>query len=182
MSKPPKPQPRARSLQEIQMIAAQRAARNESMLPLDRLRPERGQVLNQPEAGAASPALTAVDRAVANMMTADPEKPSDVKAEADPDAPPLPQFTAVLPSVPQNTEPPDLPMATTPFVDELAHAVIQLSLWERKINQSILIGYPDGRREKLGELLMRLGDYLQREEEKKIAPRILLPGAAGYDA
>jgi hypothetical protein len=153
---------RLMSLEEIKLKAAQNAAQGRSLLPFDRMRKERGAVLDPGSSPPEHSPAAEVKSAVANMGG---------------DAPPLPQFTGVLPSVPV-TPPamPDEPMSTTPWIDELAHATIQIAFWEKKIGQPILIGFPDGRKERLGDLLIKLGEYLMEEERKKIAPRILLPG------
>jgi hypothetical protein len=177
---------RLMSLEEIKLKAAQNAAQGRSLLPFDRMRKERGAVLDPGSSPSEHSPAAEVENAVANMgsltlpgttITVDPNA-GVLTLKEEPDAPPLPQFTGVLPSVPV-TPPamPDEPMSTTPWIDELAHATIQIAFWEKKIGQPIMIVFQDGRKERLGDLLIKLGEYLMEEERKKIAPRILLPGS-----
>lgn len=165
MSDPKRPQ-RPMTLQEIRMRAAQNAAMGRSVIPMDRLRQERGQVLDPTPAAKPD---AAVENAVENMAAAvspPAEKPfsPNVKVER--------RMALVPPQLPRDDV--ATPVNTTPFVDEIAHATIQLGMWERKINQQIMIGFPDGRKIRLGDLLMQVGEHLMKLDEK--APRILIPG------
>lgn len=164
MSDPKRPQ-RPMTLQEIRMKAAQNAAMGRSVIPMDRLRQERGQVLDPTPAAKPD---AAVENAMENMAAAakPEERPftPNVKVE---------RRMALVPTQPPRDDV-ATPVNTTPFVDELAHATIQLGMWERKINQQITIGFPDGRKIRLGDLLMQVGEHLMKLDEK--APRILIPG------
>ena len=155
--------PRPLTLQEIRMKAAANAARGVSLLPMDRLRTERAKVI---EPDASDGENDAVENAVANMTP--PEAPTE-------SGPPLPVFNgAPLPALDPTAQ------SSAPFVDELAHATIQLGMWEKKIGQKIVIGYPDGSKVRLGDLLMQLGEYLLEQDQEKTKTRILIPGT--YDA
>lgn len=187
MSDPKRPQ-RPMTLQEIRMKAAQNAAMGRSVIPMDRLRQERGQVLDPTPAAKPD---AAVENAVENMAThldAVSSPPDAVMPDEDAEAlrealrrepkPFTPNVTvqrrmALVPPQPPRDDV-ATPVNTTPFVDELAHATIQLGMWERKINQQIMIGFPDGRKIRLGDLLMQVGEHLMKLDEK--APRILIPG------
>lgn len=187
------------SLETIKRKAAENAANNRSLLPMDRLRRENASLLAQ-EPAANSDALAAVDRAVENMAAeCDPAMCAPglghdrtISAEAETDANeaeakrvPLPQFTATqYVPIPKDADGNEMPLTSDPWIEELQHCIIQVGMWERKIAQKIVIGFPDGTKKRLGQILMDLGDHLMREEDaKREKPRIVLPGIGGkFDA
>lgn len=200
------------TLEQIRMRAAANAANNRSMIPMDRLRPEKGTLLAQDSNEPSRTTAEKVEAAIANSeasapafvsLTADAEdvtvetatplvaeEPSVIVREGAPVAefssePFTPnvkvrqRLSLVTEEAPRDDV--ETPTNTTPFVDELCHAVIQLGMWEKKISQKIVIGYPDGRQVRLGDLLMKVGEHLMELDKK--APRILLPGmTGGFDA
>lgn len=60
--------------------------------------------------------------------------------------------------------------------DEIGHAVMHLAMHEKGIKRMVMIQYPNGAVKPLGELLLRLGQYVMERERAK--PRIMLPGQA----
>lgn len=71
--------------------------------------------------------------------------------------------------------PPDMPAndRSLSLEEQLSHAVCQLALHERSIHRFVLVRYPDGQHEPLGELLLRIGAQLfeERKNEEADAPR-----------
>ena len=183
---------RVLSLNEIKMKAARNAAAGRSMLPMNRLRPERGHVLAGNDTAPAGPMNRMLDAVAAEAL-------AKTKADADSDD------TAGEPAATER-EPivhegggddredfpkielreqlglvrairpgeADLPTSTVPFVDRVAYAVINVGAIERITKRQLMVAYPDGRTERLGELLLELGEYLMAQEED--APKILVQG------
>jgi hypothetical protein len=50
---------------------------------------------------------------------------------------------------------------------QIAHAVLQLGQHEQQIKRLVMVRYPDGKTEALGELLIRLGVYINEAEKPK---------------
>ena len=133
------------TLHEIRMRAATNAANGRSILPMDRLRKERAQVI-----GDARQEPARLEMPHRGLLTAAGVPVAEMAPEAPPDPDDAPSEVAI--------------------VDQIAHSVIQLGLWEKKINQPIIIGFPDGKRLRLGDLLLALGNRII-ELEKTLAER-----------
>jgi len=84
---------------------------------------------------------------------------------------------------------PDLPANDGPLTleQQLSHGIMQLALHERSIRRFVLVRYPTGESEPLGELLMRIGALLfqEREADEANAPKpklMLVPQASPVTA
>lgn len=81
--------------------------------------------------------------------------------------------------------PADMPANDAPLTleQQLSHGIMQLALHERQIRRFVLVKYPTGEHEPLGELLLRIGAQLfeERKMEEADAPKprlALVPLAA----
>jgi hypothetical protein len=94
-------------------------------------------------------------------------------SDQDETATPAQTSTANDNETPQH--PPDMPANDRPLSleEQMSHAVMQLALHERSIRRFVLVRFPNGQTEPLGELLMRIGAALfeERAEKEVDAPR-----------
>jgi hypothetical protein len=62
--------------------------------------------------------------------------------------------------------------------DEIGHAVMALAQHEHQLKRMVMVHYPNEAVKPLGELLMRLGQFVQdveREKLERARPRLVLP-------
>jgi hypothetical protein len=57
--------------------------------------------------------------------------------------------------------------------EEIGHAVMHLAMHEKQIGRMLMVRYPNGAVKPMGELLLRLGQYVMDKERSK--PRLVLP-------